>query len=148
MRQNDSCSREENIVLSIKNILSLLPDTKKCFCWVLKPQCWFVNGANELVDSRSVLTFVYVKHLAGSMYRVNIRGRTRGSSSILSFLNSTFPQSHDLLHERTQTSKLMVMPILGAAFTGRVSVKTAVKIRLYEWTTLELPKRVPLNLTL
>jgi hypothetical protein len=90
-----------------------------------------VNGAIELVDSRSVLTFVYVEHLAGSMYRVNIRGRTRGSS-MLSFLNSTFPQSHDLLHERTQTYKLMVMPILGAALTGRVSVKTAVTIRLHE----------------
>ena len=90
-----------------------------------------MNGANELVDSRSVLTFMYVKHLAGPVHRVNIRGRTRGSS-MLSFLNSTFPQSHDLLHARTQTYKLMVMSILGAALTGRVSVETAVKIPLYE----------------
>jgi len=51
---------------------------------------------------------------------------------MLSFLNSTFPQSHDLLHARTQTYKLMVMSILGAALTGRVSVETAVKIPLYE----------------
>ena len=30
------------------------------------------HGAMDLDDPRSVLTFLYVKHLEGSMYRVNM----------------------------------------------------------------------------
>ena len=46
---------------------------------------------------------------------------------MLSFLNSTFPQSHNLLYRRTQTYKLIVMP-----HHCRAPIKTAMSVRLYE----------------
>jgi hypothetical protein len=46
---------------------------------------------------------------------------------MLSFLNSTFPQSYNLLYRRTQTYKLIVMPR-----HCRAPIKTAVSVRLYE----------------